>query len=206
MEYDFQQEKDFSYEGLSLEKCVKHIAKFTSDIWQIHPFCEGNTRTTAVFIIKYLKTFGFQISNRAFAENSWFFRNALVRANYNDWKNNVYETTEFLEMFFENLLLNKHHELKNRYMHLDYRKGNSVQSAKNESPKCQNGTLDLTLEEMTLLNILKAEPTITQKGIAELSGKSERTIKRRTIELQEKGYICRENGKRNGKWTILIDM
>lgn len=206
LEYDFQQEKDFSYEGLSLEKCVKHIAKFTSDIWQIHPFCEGNTRTTAVFIIKYLKTFGFQISNRAFAENSWFFRNALVRANYNDWKNNVYETTEFLEMFFENLLLNKHHELKNRYMHLDYRKGNSVQSAKNESPKCQNGTLDLTLEEMALLNILKAEPTITQKGIAELSGKSERTIKRRTIELQEKGYICRENGKRNGKWTILIDM
>ena len=83
----------------------------------------------------------------------------------------MYETTEFLEMFFENLLLNKHHELKNRYMHLDYRKGNSVQSAKNESPKCQNGTLDLTLEEMALLNILKAEPTITQKGIAELSGK-----------------------------------
>lgn len=118
----------------------------------------------------------------------------------------MYETTEFLEMFFENLLLNKHHELKNRYMHLDYRKGNSVQSAKNESPKCQNGTLGFDARRNGTFEYSQSRTTITQKGIAELSGKSERTIKRRTIELQEKGYICRENGKRNGKWTILIDM
>ena len=206
LEYDFQQEKEFSYEGLSLEKLVKHISKFTSGIWQIHPFCEGNTRTTAVFMIKYLKTFGFNISNETFAANSWFFRNALVRANYNDWHNNVHETMRFLDMFFENLLTDKQYDLKNRYMHVDYKGESATQSATDNNPKCQSGTLKLTLEELTLLNILKTEPTVTQKRIAELSGKSERTIKRRTVELQEKGYICRENGKRNGKWNVLIEI
>lgn len=77
-------EKEFSYEGLSAGDAVKHIAKFTSGIWQIHPFCEGNTRSAAVFIIKYLKTFGFQVNNEIFAENSWYFRNSLARANYNN--------------------------------------------------------------------------------------------------------------------------
>lgn len=206
LEYDFQQEKEYSYEGLSLEKSVKHISKFTSGIWQIHPFCEGNTRTTAVFIIKYLKTFGFDISNETFAANSWFFRNALVRANYNDWQNNVHETTKFLDMFFENLLMKKNYDLKNRYMHVDYKNESATQSAIENISKRQNGTLELTLDELTLLNILKTEPTATQKRIAELSGKSERTIKRRTVQLQEKGYICRENGKRNGKWTVLIEI
>lgn len=206
LEYDFQQEKKYSYEGLSLEKSVKHISNFTSGIWQIHPFCEGNTRTTAVFIIKYLKTFGFNISNETFAANSWFFRNALVRANYNDWQNNVHETTRFLDMFFENLLMNKHYDLKNRYIHVDYKDESDIQSATKNISKCQNDTLKLTLEELALLNILKTEPTATQKRIAELSGKSERTIKRRTMELQEKGYISRKNGRRNGKWEVLIEI
>lgn len=115
-----------SAEGLSIEESVCHIAKFTSGIWQIHPFGEGNTRSTAVFIIKYLKTFGFDVSSETFAENSWYFRNALVRANYNNWLNGIHETTKYLEMFFENLLMNAGHELKNRYMHIDY----EVQGAK----------------------------------------------------------------------------
>lgn len=83
LDYDFSQEKEFSYNGLSIEESVHHIAKFTSGIWQIRPFGECNTRSTAVFIIKYLKTFGFNVNNDTFAENSWYFRNALVRANYN---------------------------------------------------------------------------------------------------------------------------
>ena len=99
MEYDFYTEKQFSYEGLSLQESVKHLAKFTSDIWQIHPFCEGNTRTTAVFVIKYMKTFGLEVSNDVFAEHSWYFRNALVRANYNNLKNGIHATTEYLELF-----------------------------------------------------------------------------------------------------------
>lgn len=120
MDYDFDREKEFSYEGLSIRDVVRHIAKFTSGIWQIHPFCEGNTRVTAVFIIKYLKTFGFDISNDTFSEHSWYFRNALVRANYNDLRNGVTETTKYLEYFFENLLTGSGHELKNRQLHLDY--------------------------------------------------------------------------------------
>lgn len=119
LEYDFGQEKQFSYKGLSLQESVRHLAKFTSDIWQIHPFCEGNTRTTAVFIVKYLKTFGFHINNDAFAEHSWYFRNALVRANYNDLTRGIHATTEYLEHFFGNLLLGTEYELKNRNLVID---------------------------------------------------------------------------------------
>lgn len=200
--YDFAQEKEFSYEGLSLSESVHHISKFTAGIWQIHPFGEGNTRSTAVFIIKYLKTFGFHISNETFAENSWYFRNALVRANYNDWKNGIHETTEFLDMFFENLLLDKHHQLKNRFMHVDYKDESAVQSANTDDSKCNY----CTFEELAILREIANNPGITQKELAVKVGKSERTIKTRTVEMQEKGYICRENGKRNGKWKVLIEI
>lgn len=121
LEYDFSNERNFSYEGLSMEDKIYHISKFTSGIWQIHPFSEGNTRTTAVFIIKYLRKLGFDINNDMFEKYSWYFRNALVRANYSDLKNDIYETTKYLDEFFENLLLNKEHELKNRYLHIDYK-------------------------------------------------------------------------------------
>ena len=147
LDYDFSQEKNFSYEGLTIDEAVRHIAKFTSGIWQIHPFGEGNTRSTAVFIIKYLKTFGFAVSNETFAENSWYFRNALVRANYNDLQNGVYATTEFLELFFENLLMNAGHELKNRYMYIDFENESATQRANKNVSKCQNDTLELSLKE-----------------------------------------------------------
>ena len=175
LDYDFGQEKQFSYEGLSAGDAVKHIAKFTSGIWQIHPFCEGNTRSTAVFIIKYLKTFGFSVNNEIFAENSWYFRNSLARANYNDLGKGISATTIYLERFFENLLMGYQNELKNRFIHVDYKE----QSAKVPGSKSQNGTMKLTLEEMAIIKVLQAEPSATQKRIAELTGKSERTIKRR---------------------------
>ncbi|MBD5526600.1 MAG: winged helix-turn-helix transcriptional regulator [Lachnospiraceae bacterium] len=211
--YDFDMEKQFSYEGLSVAESIKHISKFTSGIWQIHPFCEGNTRATAVFIIKYLKTFGFRIGNDVFANHSWYFRNALVRANYNNFSAGINATTEYLELFFENLLLNKNHELKNRYLHIEYAKeirNDIVQSANQNISKCQNGTLNdtinCTLDELAILQIVADEPTITQRELARKSGKSERTIKRKTVELQEKGYLRRLNGKRNGRWEILIKL
>lgn len=78
LDYDFMQEKNFNYKDLNIEDAIAHIAKFISGIWQIHAFGEGNTRTTAVFAIKYLRTFGFDIGNEAFANHSWYFRNALV--------------------------------------------------------------------------------------------------------------------------------
>lgn len=118
LEYDFSQEKNYSYKGLSMGEIIHHLAVFVSRLWQIHVFCEGNTRTTAVFFIKYLRQLGFDATNDIFAENAWYFRNALVRANYNDLKNGVHETTEFLELFLRNLLLDEKNELHNRSMHI----------------------------------------------------------------------------------------
>ena len=118
LEYDISEEKRFSYKGLSMDETIHHLAVFVSRLWQIHAFGEGNTRTTAVFFIKYLRTLGFDATNDIFAENAWYFRNALVRANYNDLKNGICETTKFLEIFLRNLLLNEDHPLHNRTMHI----------------------------------------------------------------------------------------
>ncbi len=118
LEYDFSEEKTFSYKGLNMEEMIRHLAVFVSRLWQIHAFAEGNTRTTAVFFIKYIRTLGFEASNDIFAENAWYFRNALVRANYNDLKMGVHETTEYLELFLRNLLLGEKNELRNRDMHI----------------------------------------------------------------------------------------
>ena len=119
LEYDFSQERDFSYKGLSIDEIIHHLAVFISRLWQIHIFGEGNTRTTAVFFIKYLRTLGFSATNDIFAENAWYFRNALVRANYTNLQKGVYETTEYLEMFLRNLLLNEKNELHNRNLHIN---------------------------------------------------------------------------------------
>lgn len=146
---------------------------------------------------------GFDTTNDIFAENAWYFRNALVRANYNDLKNGVHETTEYLELFLRNLLLDEKNELHNRSMHIS---GQLVQSANENVSKSQNGTLKLTPEELSIVKLLVVEPTATQKRISEAIGISERTVKRRTVEMQEKGLICRENGKRNGKWKVLIEL
>ena len=203
LDYDFATEKQFSYEGLSVEASVRHLAKFASDIWQIHPFCEGNTRATAVFMIKYMKTFGFKVNNDAFEKNSWYFRNALVRANYNNLQKGVHSTTKFLEMFFGNLLLGTDHELKNRFMHVDYVEPSDSQSINSEAPKYQFDTLDCTLEELAILELVAKNPTIKQQEIVEATGKSIATIKRLMKSLQDKNYIRRESGKRYGKWDVL---
>lgn len=118
LEYDFSEEKKFSYRNLTMDEIIHHLAIFVSRLWQIHIFGEGNTRTTAVFFIKYLRTLGFDVTNDIFAENAWYFRNALVRANYNDLKNGIHETTEYVEVFLRNLLLDERNELHNRSMHI----------------------------------------------------------------------------------------
>ena len=204
LDYDFTTEKQFSYEGLSVEAAVKHLAKFASDIWQIHPFGEGNTRATAVFMIKYMKTFGFHVNNDAFRENSWYFRNALVRANYNDLQKGIHSTTKFLELFFANLLLGTNHELKNRYMHVDFVDEITSQSINSKVSKYQFDTLDCTLEELAVLELVVKKPTVKQQELVEATGKSIATIKRIMKSLQNKNYIRRKGGKRYGKWEVLI--
>ena len=118
LEYDFSQERNFCYKGLSMDEIIHHLAVFVSRLWQIHIFGEGNTRTTAVFFIKYLRTLGFSPTNGIFAENAWYFRNALVRANYTNLQKGIHETTEYLETFLKNLLLDEQNELRNRDMHI----------------------------------------------------------------------------------------
>jgi len=116
LEHDFGKEKEFSYRGLSLPEIISHIARFVSGIWQIHAFREGNTRATAVFAIKYLRSMGFQVGNELFRDHSWYFRNALVRANYRNVRKGIEPNPDFLELFFRNLLAGERNELKNRYM------------------------------------------------------------------------------------------
>ncbi len=123
LDYDIQQERDFSYKHLSDDEKIKHICRFVSGLWQIHPFQEGNTRTTAVFIIQYLRSIGYDVTNNLFEEHSWYFRNALVRANYKNSQLGVDYDFSFLEKFFQNLLQNKNHELKNRYLIIDAPEG-----------------------------------------------------------------------------------
>lgn len=116
LEYDIQQERNFEYKGLSADEMIEHICHFVSLLWQNHPFREGNTRTTAVFIIKYLRFCGFKVNNDLFANNSWYFRNALVRANYRNMAQGIDPDISFLKLFFRNLLLGENNELKNRYL------------------------------------------------------------------------------------------
>lgn len=118
LDYDFSQERAFSYRNLPINAMIKHLAEFVARLWQIHIFCEGNSRTTAVFFIKYLHTLGFDMTNDIFAENAWYFRNAMVRANYNNYKKGVFATTEYLETFLRNLLLEETNPLKNRDLHI----------------------------------------------------------------------------------------
>lgn len=116
LEYDLQQEREFDYRGLTKDQIIQHLCRFTAGLWEIHPFCEGNTRTTAVFLIQYLRSMGFEVNNGPFAQHSWYFRNALVRANYSNPLKGISRDYSFLEKFFRNLLLGEQNELKNRYM------------------------------------------------------------------------------------------
>ena len=118
LDYDFRTEQEYSYADRTMSDIISHLARFVSRLWQIHIFCEGNTRTTAVFFIKYLRSMGFNVTNDVFAKNAWYFRNALVRANYRNMNRGVHEDISFLETFLRNLLMDEKNELKNRYMHI----------------------------------------------------------------------------------------
>ena len=148
LEYDLAQERKFSYKGISIDEAIDHLAFFIARLWQIHVFEEGNTRTTAVFFIKYLKTLGFQVSNDNFAENSWYFRNALVRANYNNITDRIYETAKYLVLFIRNLLLNENHVLSNRQLHIHY--ANHLQNLKKQKQDIEEEKQDIEEEKQDI--------------------------------------------------------
>ena len=188
LDYDLGLEKNFDYTGLSTEETIKHLARFISNLWQIHIFGEGNTRTTAVFLIKYLSKLGFNVTNDIFAENSWYFRNALVRANYNNRAKNVTETTYYLELFFRNLLLDEDNILSNREMHIAFKEID-------EQPEI------VTDREKMIIVLVKENPQITLAEISKKIGKSLRTVNSSMKLLQEKGVIERVGSKKNGYWA-----
>lgn len=197
LDYDFSEERKYDYASASTEEAIRHIASFIAGVWQIHPFGEGNTRTTAVFLIKYLRSFGFAINNDLFAAHSWYFRNALVRAHYFNRNEGITPDLTFLVNFLRNLVLGEDNELKNRYLHVSY------QSDITRAPKGQIDTFNVTLEERAVLTCISQNNRSTQKEIALAIGKSERTVKRIMASLSEKGIIIRKNGKRNGYWDVL---
>ena len=150
LEYDFSQEKAFSYKGLSMEEIIHHLAVFISRLWQIHIFEEGNTRTTAVFFIKYLRMLGFTATNDIFAENAWYFRNALVRANYTNLQKGIYETTEYLEVFLRNLLLGERNELHNRNLHISGVLNTGKVDIGDEKVDIEDGKVDIEDEKVDI--------------------------------------------------------
>ena len=205
-----------------MEEIAKHITFFVSRLWQIHAFGEGNTRTTAVFTIKYLRSLGFNADNRIFAENSWYFRNALVRANYNNLKKGIHENPEFLEKFFRNLLLGEHNELKNRFLHIrakdfleikendknvtvNYGKvtANNENVTQNITENNKNITAKLTQTQEKILNLIKETPHITQNEIASKLNIARETVNRNMKKLQQEKIIQRLGADKNGSWKIL---
>jgi len=164
LEYDFEKERAFDYSKLPQDAVIKHIARFISDLWQIHPFEEGNTRTTAVFLIQYLRRLGFDVKNDSFEKNSWYFRNALVRANYSNQQKGITETTVYLEMFLRKLLLDEKNELKNRRLHVNY---------------------------TTLYPDLKPDDSVVRESIADLGNVSRRHMDKLRDAVKDKEYFAR---------------
>ena len=111
LEYDISLEKEKNYKDMSIVEVINNITNFSSNIWQVHPFREGNTRTTAVFIEKYLINLGYEVDNTLFKDKSVYFRNALVRSNYFNNYLNIKEDNSYLIKFYENLLLGKNNNL-----------------------------------------------------------------------------------------------
>ena len=201
LDYDFEQERAFNYKGLSNDQIVKHITFFVSRLWQIHAFGEGNTRTTAVFTIKYLRSLGYKADNDIFAENSWYFRNALVRANYKNIQKGIQENPDFLEMFFRNLILGENNELKNRYTHIDYDEYVKKFGENEDNSEKKFGD-NLKTSEI-ILSMLKENPKLSAKKLSEKIGITSRAVEKQLANLVQKGIIKREGSPKGGYWEIL---
>ncbi len=169
IEYDLEQERQFDYSKVDRNGLVSHMARFVSGLWQIHPFGEGNTRTTAVFTILYLRSMGFDVTNDLFANYSWYFRNALVRANYQNVQKGIMRNSEYLERFFRNLLLGENNELRNRYMVVNAPKELVTEQAQHNRASTEQPTVQVTEQVLALLLALSNEQ-LSLKGLMEKVG------------------------------------
>lgn len=219
LEYDFGQEKVFDYSKLSKEETVKHLTRFIANIWQIHPFgdalvpqgtnvnnfhsCKrrgaayGNTRTTAVFTIKYLNSLGFEVNNEPFEKNSWYFRNALVRANYTNMNIGIYMNTEYLEKFFRNLLLGESNELRNRYCHIKYNEKVAI-----NTPKSSDKTATKEKSSDIILNYLKENDSINNSTAREITGLTAPAVRKIFKKLEAEGLIAGTGENKNRTYSL----
>lgn len=202
LDYDFGQEKNFDYNGLSQEEKVKHFARFIANIWQIHPFGEGNTRATAVFAIKYLKRLGYDADNLIFEKNSWYFRNALVRANYSNNAKGIYMDSSYLEALFRNIMLGENNDLKNRYTHIRYSKKTQIASEKN-LPVNLSVNLPVNKKQMELISLLKENPSCTYDELAKRLNRTRETVRVNLRKLEQLGLIKRVGADKNGHWELV---
>ena len=204
LDYDIEQERQFIYKGLTTDQLIKHIAHFVSDIWQIHAFGEGNTRTTAVFAILYLRDLGYKVENDMFAQHSWYFRNALVRANYRNAVEGIDYAPEYLERFFRNLLLGEQWDLRNRYLHIHPSEEWRVQPNLSPSVKTVEKTVEKTTRTVEkILKILSNTPSITVREMSEILGLSRRGVEEQIKSLKQKGVIRRIGPDKGGHWEVM---
>lgn len=210
--YDLQQERKFDYSGLSPAEVAEHVAHFVSGLWQIHPFREGNTRTTAVFTILYLRSLGFEVNKDLFSANSWYFRNALVRSNYQHVERGIRRDFSFLVAFFRNLLLGEKNELRNRYMHVRYHQLKHLWERSQD--KCDmkqgdgisdgiNDGIKLTERERQVLARVAKDTGATAAEMAKKMKCSLSVVERALRGLKSKGCLVREGARKNGRWRVL---
>ena len=223
---DFIDEREFDYGGKTPRKIIPHFARFIAQIWQVHPFGEGNTRTTAVFAIKYLRSLGFSVDNDAFRDNAWYFRNALVRANYADYAREVSRDWSYLEIFFRNLLLGEKNEMKSRYLligltaedkqkirELTEEKGDGKKKVAHKSGPSREKNRPRGREESRekkpsqsrekILVLLAAKPTLTYAGLAEAIGLTVKAIEKNVRQLKAAGRLRRVGPDKGGHWEVV---
>lgn len=222
LEYDFSQERSFDYRGLDSQGLIRHLARFVANVWQFHPFGEGNTRTTAVFTIKYVRSLGFPVENDLFARHSWYFRNALVRASYSNLSQGIFEDTAPLERFFENLLFGAGLPLRNRELLIGEQDDAAITDidvgnvGKNDRKDVGNVGIDVGNDDkqqtsaqigettgQAIMALLRTNPRITQREISECLGVSKRQVERVMAALKHDGAIRRVGSNRSGSWDVL---
>ena len=218
LDWDIEQEKNFSYKGLTDDEKIEHIAKFISGIWQIHAFREGNTRTTAIFTIQYLRSLGYEVNHEMFAKHSWYFRNALVRANYRNINKDIEYSPIYLVRFFRNLLLKDSWVLKNRYLHIDPTDEWKVQPrlATPQVPHTPHQKVDRKGGQKTekvgrkggqktkdsILSLIASDPFVTTNEMSKQLEINRSAISKHIKKLKEDHIIERIGPDKGGKWII----
>lgn len=218
LDWDIEQEKNFQYKGLSDDKKIEHIAKFISGIWQIHAFREGNTRTTAIFTIQYLRSLGYEVNNEMFAKHSWYFRNALVRANYRNIQKGIDYSPIYLVRFFRNLLLKDSWVLKNRYLHIrptdDWKEQPRIGTP--QVPRTPHQKVDSKGGQKTekvgrkggqktkdsILSLIASDPFVTTNEMSKRLEINRSAISKHIKKLKEDHIIERIGPDKGGKWLI----